>query len=304
MGDEGLDPPQALGQGHDLDPVEQDRHVLRCQGGGDLARLVAQQRLTGFRAAGIDVQVYAGTSAPFNFNGLVRHYFMRRGPNVADLQVNLLHKDERDRSSHEIAKAIRPLALEVASRHGIRVKVAEIPPGPPVTKFDVWAPKLAQDSRISMEDRVPQARIFKTWVGPHWSSADADLLTIAGAILSTGKSSRLYQRLVYKDQTATGTETTRAVLQGYAAATGDGRLRGDMHFALQLDGGDQVPISVTAAETSGFTEFSRLVDLVNAKLEASALAGLVEAVRVGAAHRQRLMRPRRGSQVVLEGPVQ
>jgi multidrug efflux pump subunit AcrB len=79
-----------------------------------------------------DVQVYAGTSAPFNFNGLVRHYFMRRGPNVADLQVNLLHKDERDRSSHEIAKAIRPLALEVASRHGIRVKVAEIPPGPPV----------------------------------------------------------------------------------------------------------------------------------------------------------------------------
>ncbi len=82
----------------------------------------------------------------------------------------------------------------------------DIPPGPPVTKFDVWAPKLEHDRRMSMQDRVPQARIFKTWVGPPWSSADADLLTVAGAILSTGKTSRLYQRLVYEDQTATAVD--------------------------------------------------------------------------------------------------
>ncbi len=79
-----------------------------------------------------DIQVYAGTSAPFNFNGLVRHYFMRRGANVADLQVNLLPKEERDASSHAIAKRIRPLVEEVAGRRGVRVKVAEVPPGPPV----------------------------------------------------------------------------------------------------------------------------------------------------------------------------
>jgi multidrug efflux pump subunit AcrB len=79
-----------------------------------------------------DVQIYAGASAPFNFNGLVRHYFMRRGSNVADLQVNLLSKEERRESSHRIALAIRPVVEEVAAVHGVKVKVAEIPPGPPV----------------------------------------------------------------------------------------------------------------------------------------------------------------------------
>ena len=79
-----------------------------------------------------DVQIYAGTSAPFNFNGLVRHYFLRRGPNVADLQVNLLTKHERERDSHQIASALRHPAREIAERHGFRIKVAEIPPGPPV----------------------------------------------------------------------------------------------------------------------------------------------------------------------------
>jgi multidrug efflux pump subunit AcrB len=79
-----------------------------------------------------DIQVYAGASAPFNFNGLVRHYFMRTLPHQADLQVNLLPKGERGSSSHRIAARIRPLVTEVARRHGVRVKVAEIPPGPPV----------------------------------------------------------------------------------------------------------------------------------------------------------------------------
>ena len=77
-----------------------------------------------------DIQVYAGTSAPFNFNGLVRHYFLRSGPNVADLQVNLLHKSERELSSHDMAKKVRPIVVEIAQRHGVRVKVAEIPSGP------------------------------------------------------------------------------------------------------------------------------------------------------------------------------
>ncbi len=79
-----------------------------------------------------DIEVYAGTSAPFNFNGLVRHYFLRSGPAVADLQVNLLPKGERSASSHALALRIRPPLTEIAKRHGVRVKVAEIPPGPPV----------------------------------------------------------------------------------------------------------------------------------------------------------------------------
>src|SRR3546814_1462992 len=58
-------------------------------------------------------ETYAGTAAPFNFNGLVRHYFMRRGANVADVQVNLLPKHERDRQSHAIAVAVRPLVHSI-----------------------------------------------------------------------------------------------------------------------------------------------------------------------------------------------
>jgi multidrug efflux pump subunit AcrB len=77
-------------------------------------------------------EVYAGTAAPFNFNGLVRHYFMRRGPNVVDVQVNLLDKGERDRQSHEIAVGVRPGLDSIGEAYGASVKVAEIPPGPPV----------------------------------------------------------------------------------------------------------------------------------------------------------------------------
>ena len=77
-------------------------------------------------------EVYAGTASPFNFNGLVRHYFLRRGANVVDVQVNLLEKGARDRQSHEIAVAVRPALDSIARRSGASIKVAEIPPGPPV----------------------------------------------------------------------------------------------------------------------------------------------------------------------------
>ncbi len=79
-----------------------------------------------------DVQVYAGTAAPFNFNGLVRHYFLRSGDHVADVQVNLLPKHHRRASSHAIAKRLRPRAAEIAARYNARAAVAEVPPGPPV----------------------------------------------------------------------------------------------------------------------------------------------------------------------------
>jgi multidrug efflux pump subunit AcrB len=80
----------------------------------------------------IDYQVYVGVAAPFNFNGLVRHYFMRRGPHIADLQINLVLKNERKAQSHEIAKRVRPRVAAIAAKYGARVAVAEVPPGPPV----------------------------------------------------------------------------------------------------------------------------------------------------------------------------
>ena len=80
----------------------------------------------------VSTEVYAGTAAPYNFNGLVRHYFLRGGPHQGDVQVTLKGKGERRRSSHAIAKAARPLVVAVGRRYDARVKVAEVPPGPPV----------------------------------------------------------------------------------------------------------------------------------------------------------------------------
>jgi multidrug efflux pump subunit AcrB len=79
-----------------------------------------------------NVQIYAGTAAPFNFNGLVRHYFLRHDPWGADLQVNLAGKHDRKAQSHDIAKRVRPALEQIARARGARVKVIEIPPGPPV----------------------------------------------------------------------------------------------------------------------------------------------------------------------------
>ncbi len=108
-----------------------------------------------------DIQIYAGTAAPFNFNGLVRHYFMRRGPNVADLQVNLVGKDERSDQSHAIAKRIRPIVTAIAERHGAVVAVAEVPPGPPVLQSlvaEIYGPDETQRIALAREIRAIMAR--------------------------------------------------------------------------------------------------------------------------------------------------
>ena len=101
-------------------------------------------------------QIYTGTSSPYNFNGLVRHYFLRRGPHVADIQVNLVQKHERSAQSHEIAKRIRPRLAEIAARHGARVAVAEVPPGPPVLQTlvaEIYGPDEPARQRLAARVR-------------------------------------------------------------------------------------------------------------------------------------------------------
>ena len=80
----------------------------------------------------VNVQQYVGVSGPYNFNGLVRHYFLRRAPHLADLQVNLLPKGERSAQSHEIAGRVRERLTPIARQFGALIQVAELPPGPPV----------------------------------------------------------------------------------------------------------------------------------------------------------------------------
>jgi multidrug efflux pump subunit AcrB len=99
----------------------------------------------------VNVETYAGTASPYNFNGLVRHYYQRRGTNIADIQVNLLSKGQRNLQSHEIAKQVRTRLDPIAAQYGARIKVAEVPPGPPVLETlvaEVYGPSL--DGRIAL----------------------------------------------------------------------------------------------------------------------------------------------------------
>jgi len=92
-------------------------------------------------------QYYVSTNSPINFNGLVRHYYLRRNANMGDIQVNLVDKSERDQQSHAIAKRIRPRVAEIARKYEARVKIAETPPGPPVLSTlvaEVYGPDYEQ----------------------------------------------------------------------------------------------------------------------------------------------------------------
>jgi multidrug efflux pump subunit AcrB len=102
-------------------PLEQTTRVAQALG----QHLSEQPEVTNY-------QIYAGTSGPYNFNGLVRHYFLRSRPNQADIQVNLLPRQDRKAQSHEIARRLRLGLGKIAEFYGARIKVAEVPPGPPV----------------------------------------------------------------------------------------------------------------------------------------------------------------------------
>lgn len=111
-----------------------------------------------------DYQIYAGVASPYNFNGLVRHYFMRRGANVADLQINLVPKHARTAQSHDIAKRVRPAVAAIAARHNARVAIAEVPPGPPVLQTlvaEIYGPDDA--SRLKLAEAVRD--LFKATPG-------------------------------------------------------------------------------------------------------------------------------------------
>ena len=100
----------------------------------------------------VNYQNYIGTSAPITFNGLVRHYDLRGGSNMADIQVNLLHKEDRDLQSHDIAKEVRPHIQKIAAKYGANVKVVEVPPGPPVLSTlvaEVYGPNYEEQIKVA-----------------------------------------------------------------------------------------------------------------------------------------------------------
>lgn len=100
----------------------------------------------------VNYQNYVGTSAPITFNGLVRHYDLRGGSNMADIQVNLVDKGERSIQSHGIAKLLRPEIQKIAAKYNANVKLVEVPPGPPVLSTivaEVYGPDYNEQIRIA-----------------------------------------------------------------------------------------------------------------------------------------------------------
>ncbi|MDH5218021.1 MAG: efflux RND transporter permease subunit, partial [Gammaproteobacteria bacterium] len=100
-----------------------------------------------------DYQMYVGTASPINFNGLVRQYYLRKGANVGDIQVNLRDKNLRDRKSHDIAFSIREPLQQIATKYNANVKVIEVPPGPPVQ-----APLVAEVYGIDYDGQIKVAK--------------------------------------------------------------------------------------------------------------------------------------------------
>ncbi|MGO9939306.1 MAG: efflux RND transporter permease subunit [Terracidiphilus sp.] len=124
-------------------PLEQTARVAQALG-DELAR----------QPDVLNYQTYTGTSGPYNFNGLVRHYYMRRQPNQADIQVNLLPAKQRSVQSHAIAKRLRPLLDTIGNAYGARIQVSEVPPGPPVIQTlvaEVYGPDLAGQTQVAQQ---------------------------------------------------------------------------------------------------------------------------------------------------------
>ncbi len=124
-------------------PLEQTARVAQALG-DELAR----------QPDVLNYQTYTGTSGPYNFNGLVRHYYMRGQSNQADIQVNLLPAKQRSMQSHGIAKRLRPLLDAIGNQYGARVQVSEVPPGPPVIQTlvaEVYGPDLAGQTAVAQQ---------------------------------------------------------------------------------------------------------------------------------------------------------
>jgi Cation/multidrug efflux pump len=134
----------------------------------DIAAYVSTQPLVQ------NYQAYIGTSAPISFNGLVRHYDLRRGDNVADIQVNLVDKEDRSLQSHAIAKQMRAPIQVIAKKYNANVKIVEVPPGPPVLSTlvaEIYGPDYNEQVKI--------ARQVKTLFNKTADVVDADWMVEA-----------------------------------------------------------------------------------------------------------------------------
>jgi len=117
-------------------------------------------------------QGYIGTAGPISFNGLMRHYDLRSGDNIADIQVNLVGKKDRSIQSHQIAKNLRPAIQQIAKRYNANVKLVEVPPGPPVL-----ATIVAEIYGPDYDEQIKIANQLKNVIAKTDGAVDMDVMT-------------------------------------------------------------------------------------------------------------------------------
>lgn len=206
-----------------------------------------------------DYQIYVGTAAPFNFNGLVRHYYLRQSSNLAEIQVNLVNKHDRKEQSHEFAKMIRPKVHEIAKKHGAKyVAVVEVPPGPPVLS-PIVAEVYAPERGVQREVALKVLDIFRS----------SRSITDEGIYLESPAPMLTFR--VKED---------KAKLSGFSKEeivfTMKSLIGGMQVGILQNTDTEHVPIRIRLAEEYRIPEILRNFKLVNSKGQAVPLSELVE----------------------------
>ena len=206
-----------------------------------------------------DYQIYAGTAAPFNFNGLVRHYYLRQASHFAEIQINLVGKHDRKIQSHEFAKLIRPKVHEIAKRNGAKyVAVVEVPPGPPVLSpivAEVYAPDRETQKRVALEI----LEIFR----------DSEKITDEGIYLEDP--APMINFRVKEEKAKLAGFTKEEIVMTMKALIG-----GMQVGLLQNTDTEHVPIKVRLAEEFRVPEILNNLKLVNSKGVAVPLSELVE----------------------------
>lgn len=211
----------------------------------------------------MNYQGYVGTAGPISFNGLVRHYDLRRGDNIADIQVNLINKEKRKLQSHAIAKSMRAGVQAIAKKYQANVKLVEVPPGPPVLSTlvaEVYGPDY--DQQIAVARQIKQ--LFST---------TEDVVDVDWRVEHDQPS---YQVVVDKEKAArAGVASAQIVATVNAALSGD--VVGNLHRTNDYG---EVPISlqVTDADKSDLSDIKNL-KVINQQGNAVPIGDLVSIQR-------------------------
>ncbi|MEO1582022.1 MAG: pitrilysin family protein [Pseudomonadota bacterium] len=214
---------------------------------GHLLGAVSQERLDEQRGV-VQNEKRQNENQPYGmvFNHLIEGIFPKGHPyswlpigSMEDLNAATLEDvKEWFQTYYGPNNAVLVLAGDITpeiAREKAELYFGDIQPGPPITRHDIWVPTLDGEHRETLQDRVPQTRIYKAWPAPEWANSDTDLLQLATSILGGGKNSRLYERLVYEDQTATsvGASVLSIEIAGFIYVTATVQPGGDAEAVEQ-----------------------------------------------------------------------